>query len=189
MSTHEHIVPIRTSAVRAVLAWWLAARRACPIPRRRQLDPVAFSKALSFVWFARWEAGRDCFVYCLAGEEINLVFGRSIAGKTPEDLYDAEAVRRIRGTWRRVLGEPAVCHQTGHVLRDAGTSVKGERLLLPLSDDGQSPCYVLGVTYYRLPKSTVQVEVDDFAALFTLEERFYPLESPALAEILEPSAP
>lgn len=143
---------VRAPKLLRLINLWHAARGgdAGP-PRKSRIDAVDLGSAglMAQIWLVERQPDRR-LVYRLAGEEINAVFGRSIAGLTLDDLIDPEEAAMIARRWHRLLDDGLILHAIGDVYSDAGRLFSGERVVLPMTDDDGLPCFLIGVTDYRL---------------------------------------
>lgn len=164
--------------LRRLINLWLAAREAgAAIPRKARVDPIDMARAglLPQIWLVERQPDRR-LVYRLAGEEINAVFGRSIAGATLEDLMSQPQAEIVVARWNRVLDEALVMHAVGEVYSDAGNLYSGERIVLPLADDDGAPHFLIGATDYRLLGSGDKTARPTRADLRGVRRSFIPLD-------------
>src|ERR1700752_622504 len=85
----------------------------------------------------------------LAGEEINRLYGRNINQCHFEDIIAPPLLHDVMRRYRRVVEEPAVLHCGGHIYLASDRSAVGERLVLPLTDEGGEIMHVIGASVYR----------------------------------------
>jgi hypothetical protein len=90
----------------------------------------------------------DDFRYRLAGEHVNAVFGSSLRGKRLSDIIEPHLLDTVREHYLHVLNTPGVVYAIGQVYMRIGGYREGERLILPLSDDGVKGTHLVGVTDY-----------------------------------------
>ena len=141
---------IRSPALRTVFTQWQQARGTRLMPAWRDIDPIAIGRHLSKVWAWRYEAATGIFTGRLAGEEIIATIGTEIRGRTFAECFPAEPASRVEPMYRRVVEGPNLVRAAGHVYILTGGSGIGERLVLPLAEDGVKADGILGVTDYRL---------------------------------------
>lgn len=138
----EHLVDER---VRAFLQYWLSLRGGRRLPSRRDLDPVDIPWALPLLWLCE-VAGPNSYRYRLAGETINEVYGRSLAGLYLVDLIRPEGYALVSSRYDAAVEGPAVVHSIGRIYARSDRHYRGERLILPLSDDGDRVHHLIGIT-------------------------------------------
>ncbi len=135
--------------LREVARYWLGLRGARALPARRDLDPLALSAPiLPRLWIVDCEAGGTCFRFRLAGEEINATFGFPVRGLTLADAFPDRLRASVQARFERIAREACGCHCVGTVYVENERNGHGERLILPLSEDGRSVTQLLGVTHY-----------------------------------------
>jgi len=84
----------------------------------------------------------------LAGEDINAVYGRSIAGHYFAEVFSPHEVDLIVERYRRALSEPAIFTARGAVYAAAGRLTEGERIGLPMLGREGVTNTLLGATVY-----------------------------------------
>jgi hypothetical protein len=141
---------IQSTALKAVHAHWRDARKGRRIPAWRDIDATVIGKYLPLVWAWRFDAVQGVFIGRLAGEEIVAVLGTEIRGRPLQQCFPADAGQVVHDRYKAVIAKPALMHTTGHVHMATQRHGIGERLVMPLSDDGITGDGVLGVTEYRL---------------------------------------
>ncbi|MCB9947056.1 MAG: PAS domain-containing protein [Rhodospirillaceae bacterium] len=140
--------------LRRFLRYWLDKRGSRAMPARQDIDPTDVPWALSRIWLA--EVLRDPLTvrYRLAGEDVRAIFDRRLTGLCLEDVFPASQVALVRASFSRVILGREIVHQSGTVYKQAGKVVDGERLMLPLSSDGETVDFVIGVSVYSYDRSS-----------------------------------
>jgi hypothetical protein len=151
MSYAAFIGAIKEPALIDVVTHWNEARGSRRLPAWRDLDATVLGRRLPIIWAWHYDAALDSFIGRLAGEEIVAVLGRSIRGRRIETCFPSEAVPLILARYRRVVHDPCFMRGHGRVFAPVGGSGIGERVVLPLGDDGLHADGILGATVYRLP--------------------------------------
>lgn len=163
----NQILQIREPLLRHVLAVWQAAADTEAgsdalsdagrprVPGRAAVDPVALGRALAHVWLVEQEPGTGRLRYRLAGEGINEVYRRNLAGLYLEDIIPAAGFAVVERRYRDVLHTPALLRTSGMVYVRNERSLVGERLILPLlsaeaAAAGGEPDLLLGATVHKL---------------------------------------
>jgi hypothetical protein len=161
---------ITEPALLEIAAYWDKVCGARRMPAWRDIDAYALAPHLPIIWTWRYDLARETFVGRLAGEEINAMLGVSIRGKTIEECFSPDVVAVVRQRYRAVMDGPAFMFSYGKVFANAGRSGQGERIVLPLADDGVHPDGVLGATVYRLglvPTARDGVRIDHHNEIVT----------------------
>src|SRR6185436_17341128 len=90
----------------------------------------------------------DSFTGRLAVEEIDRAFGKSLKGMPMTDFYTPDVYAVVFPRHRRVVTEPAFFLGTGMVFARMGYTMEGERIGLPLAEDGAVGDGIIGGTFY-----------------------------------------
>ena len=150
MSYDHFIASIEDEALAAVAIHWNSARKALRMPAWRAIDPSAMKHHLPKVWAWRFDTRSGTFIGRLAGEEIIAVLGANIHGKRLDECFSAVASGLVLERYKAVMDGPNLMHSYGKVFLHAGGQGTGERIVLPLADDGIQGDGVIGATVYRL---------------------------------------
>jgi hypothetical protein len=135
--------------LRAVAAHWQVARRGERMPAWADIDPTELGRRLRFVWAWRYDPTSRIFTGRLAGDDIVRIFGKSPRGVPMAEFLPPE-VYRIFYPWHvRVVEEPAFLRGRGRVYSDLDRNFNGERILMPLAEDGSHGDGILGATFYQ----------------------------------------
>ncbi len=121
------------------------------LPSVQSFDPLHLPRLLPNVWIIEVEPATRRFRMRLAGENINAIYGRSIAGLYFEDVFQPGDVEIIVARYSRALTEPAIFHASGSVYAAGGSLTVGERLGLPMLGREGRTNTLLGATVYRSP--------------------------------------
>lgn len=134
--------------VRRLFDYWLAKRNGRLVPARGDIDPVDIPWALERLFLIAYDRARDSFTYRLAGEAIAGFYGRgNIAGVGPEAFLEPDVAAMVHRRWSRVVaGTPSVLFGRGTVYKPVRDEWIGQRILLPLAEDGRSADHILGFT-------------------------------------------
>lgn len=149
MSFEAFLSRIDDPALRRVAAHWQAVRGDRRLPAWKNIDPLAIARDLPIVWSWQYDRGTDRFTGRLSGEEINKAFGRSLRGVPMQDFFKDWEYEKIFARHRRVVTEPCFAHGRGPVFIHARRYGDGERIILPLADDGENGDGIIGATVYR----------------------------------------
>ncbi len=175
MSFQAFLEAIQSEPLRVLAGQWAAARGSRRMPAFRDIDPVGIGRHLRYVWAWRYDRDADSFTGRLAGEQIDKAFGKSLRGMDMKEFYAPAVYAVVFPRHRRVVTEPCLFHGTGMVFARMGYSTTGERIGLPLAEDGETGDGIIGGTYYTpLPP---QREERPPGPDFTPEHvAFYPLD-------------
>ena len=148
MSFADFHQDILSPDLQAIAQHWETARGNKRMPAWSDIDPAAIGRRLRYVWAWRYDRGTDDFICRLAGEDIVRAFGKSPRGKKMTEFFAPETYTAFMPWHRRVMGEPAFLHGAGKVYSRIDRNFTGERIMLPLSEDGKTGDGILGATLY-----------------------------------------
>lgn len=137
---------LRGEDLRRFAANWVAARGGRLMPMRRDFDPMAVPRLLGRLWLCDFLPAERRFVYRLAGEEINDVYGRSLKGLDLEQVITAGSYTNIHRRLLATIETPGIVHVIGRIYIDSDRLLVGERVILPLADEAGEARFVLGAT-------------------------------------------
>jgi hypothetical protein len=146
---------ISSPALQAVAAHWHEARGTAPMPSWEQLNPSRMAPHLSILWSYRYDRAVGQFVGRLAGSAVAWGFEKNFRGLALQEAWPAVVAERSRLSMTRVISEPAVYRNAGGLFKQAGRTVEGERIILPLAGDGVHGDGVLGASAYRYALRTL----------------------------------
>ena len=132
-------------------SWLTLARGGNGLPSVQRFDPLHLPRLLPNVWIIEVEPASKRFRMRLTGENINAIYGRSIAGLYFRDVFQPDDSEIIVARYSRALSEPAVFHASGSVYAAGGNLTVGERLGLPMLGREGRTNTLLGATVYRSP--------------------------------------
>jgi hypothetical protein len=137
---------IASPALKDVAIHWNAVRQDRRMPRWTDISPSRIAAHLSLVWSFKYDVANDVFTGRLVGERIARHIGKDFRGLSLTEAYPAEALPWVRAMFSRVVREPALYAHAGPLFHQMGREHRGERILLPLSEDGVVADGVLGAT-------------------------------------------
>jgi len=89
----------------------------------------------------------------MASPDGSRAFGKSLRGMKMTEFYTPEVFAIVFPRHRRVVTEPGFMHGTGMVFARMGYTMAGERIGLPLAEDGEIGDGIIGGTFYSaLPR-------------------------------------
>lgn len=140
------IPTIKSPALRLLLQHYLEVRGDRRMPSRRDLDATRLGPVLPIIWVSEYDPAANTFRYRLAGEEVNEIFGVSVAGKLLSDFVGPDRFGPVNENFLKVIGDEAMLLAAGPIYSCTDRIALGERLALPLSSDGQKADGILGAT-------------------------------------------
>jgi hypothetical protein len=141
---------LEDAGLRQLYEYWRALGEAAGgVPSLQSFDALLLFRLLPNIWILEVEPETRRFRMRLAGESINAIYGRSIAGQYFRDVFEPVDMETIIGRYTRALSEPAVFHASGSVYAAGGNLSVGERLGLPMLGRSGLTDTLLGATIYR----------------------------------------
>lgn len=143
LASFEHV---QTQTLRRLIGYWCDKRGERPMPGLGDVDPIDISWALGQIWLCDYltESGR--FRYRIAGEKINTFWGHNIAGKHLDEIVPPDRLKSVTEKIRMVCELPAIVHDRVCLSLTDEIAQNGERIILPLSDDGVNVNALLGAS-------------------------------------------
>jgi hypothetical protein len=150
MSFADFARAIASPALKGVAAHWNDVRGPRAMPGWNDIKPHAIAAQLPIVWAYRYDPTTDSFTGRLAGEHITAIFGKSIRGLPMTKAYPESEYPALFARTKRVVIEPCFMRGRGIVFRHLGRFGTGERIVLPLAEDGVHGDGVIGATEYNV---------------------------------------
>ncbi len=150
MSFTDLFRAIESEPLKAIAQHWNEARGAKLLPAWHDIQPSHIAGQLKLIWVYKYDRATELFTGRLAGNVIEAVFGKSFRGTPMQELYPASDYDWLHGRAKRVVSEPALFRGDGKVFRHFERIGRGERIILPLADDGRQGDGILGATVYEL---------------------------------------
>lgn len=141
---------LRSPRLKLLLDHWQAVRGDRLMPAWRDIDAMVIAPIMPILWSWKYHAATASFTGRLAGEEINQIFGKSLRNARMEEFFRDWNYDKVFARHSRVVCDPSIviCH--GMIFSHAGRQGTGERLILPLADDGSHGDGLIGATTYEL---------------------------------------
>ncbi len=140
---------IQSPRLRKVAQHWNTARGGRPMPGWNDIRPSQIAGELANIWVYKYDRQSGLFTGRLAGHFIEQVFGKSFRGTPMTEIYPPAEYPRLYERSRRVVCEPAFFRGEGMVFSHVERIGQGERIMLPLAEDGEHADGILGATIYE----------------------------------------
>ncbi len=157
--------------LRRVLEVWQAAWQGGDPPERRAVDPVDLGPALPHLWTCERDPGGQRFRYRLAGERINDIYKRNLAGWHLDEIIPEPGLTIVQRRYATVVDAPALLHTSGLVYLRNDRTFRGERVILPAVDRESGCAIVIGATVYALVPSAALSEPQQITTIWCLRPR------------------
>jgi hypothetical protein len=149
MSFSEFLGAIQSPALRHVAEHWNTVRSAKHMPAWSGISPKAISAELPLVWAYKYDSATDTFTGRLSGDRIVEIYSKNFRGVDMRNIYPSKDYPRLFARSKRIITEPALYHDIGLVFRHVERYGKGERIVMPLAENGVTGDGLFGATYYE----------------------------------------
>lgn len=144
MSLAPHASRPVTEELKALEDYWRSKMRGEMLPSRRDIDAWDLRAQIAHLFFITVTRNPLRFWFRDAGAGLVQGYGKELAGKYIDELAAADERVHVLEDYRTAVIEARpVCNRLVHV-REDGDRVRYERLLLPLSSDGETVDMLLG---------------------------------------------
>jgi hypothetical protein len=158
---------ITSQELNRVARLWNESRGSRKMPGWNNIRPSQIAEQLTNIWSYKYDRATDSFTGRLAGDLIEHIFGKSFRGTPMSELYPPADYPRLFARSKRVACEPALYLGVGMVFKHVDHYGKGERIIMPLAENGIDGDGILGATVYHsifgIPAANVQEEESWFA--------------------------
>lgn len=137
---------IRSRTLLAVFDEWNHGRKQQRMPNWTDIRHAALGPHLGRLWGFDYEQRTGQFTGRFGGRNSILAFRRSLGGIPLADLHPPEFLKVAQANFTRVVIEPSCLRVDGKLFKMDDQIVEGERLILPISDDGEHAVGLLGVS-------------------------------------------
>ncbi|NBC33464.1 MAG: PAS domain-containing protein [Alphaproteobacteria bacterium] len=135
---------IGSPKLRALYAYWESLPRNPRWPRKADLDPVEIAGSLSHVILAKWDAERDDFLHLICGDTVDRVHGVRSTRRHLRDVWPRPMADGLVEAYRQPIDHEGPVHHQLSTRDDLGMDLRYERILLPMSTDGNGIDVVFG---------------------------------------------
>jgi hypothetical protein len=168
MSFDNFLQSIASPDLKCVACYWNEARKGRAITGWHDIHPAQIAAQLPKIWVYRYNREADLFTGRLAGYHIEQIFGKSFRGTPMTELYPKEDYPRLFARAKRVTCEPALFRSKGTVFKHVDRFGEGERIMMPLADDGILGDGVFGATTYQSHRGRPDDDAREDETWFTL---------------------
>jgi hypothetical protein len=151
MSFDAFAQAITSPVLRTVAHHWAAARSGNPLPAWEALRLGELGASVSLIWIYHYDRATGRFTGKLAGDRITKGLGKNLRGLPLDDAHSAQDYLWVHRYLTRVVMEGVGYRSAGRLFRQAGRTIEGERIALPLASDGWLADAVMGASEYRHP--------------------------------------
>jgi hypothetical protein len=160
---------IESEDLRVLFRHWQECRGRRQMPAWGDIRPQSIKTVLPFVWAWKYDRASDRFTGRLAGDEIHRIFGATNAGRPMEECFPERYYGAVFALFKRVVAGPQFFRERGPVYIHLGRACLGERIVMPLADDGTNCDGIIGATLFELNRP---IHPDDAPLVGTREDWF-----------------
>src|SRR5258708_4790336 len=132
----------------ALHAYWQSKRAGLSMPARKCIAPEEMKPLLPHIMLAEIvDGGR--FRYRVVGTEVERRYGRKLTGGFIDELLRGEYGENVLTLYRRIVAERRPLFSRDRVETASGVAMISERVMLPLSDNGEDVNMVISAQTYR----------------------------------------
>lgn len=140
---------VQDQRLRVLCSYWLERRGDRTMPRRADIDPADLPEILPYVWVYDYMPP-DRFRCRMIGERVGRLFYPPPVGRLIDEIFTADKVPEITNRFMSMVVRRQAAHTLGSCTLSTGRKVPGERITLPLSDDGEIADALIGATVYGI---------------------------------------
>lgn len=141
-----------SGALSALYGYWDRLRGSRKVPARSEIDPVDIPPLLPHIYLIDIEGGDDLsFRVRLMGTHLVQVFAKDYAGHLLREIDLDDHMQLILAEYKEVAETMEPLCSRHNFINHAGRPFDYERLLLPLSADGEVVNHLFGGMTFKLP--------------------------------------
>ena len=137
---------IVSPALKRVAGHWRDARGDRAMPAWEDIKPSAIKAQLPIIWSYKYDPLTRTFTGRMSGDKITAIFEKNFRGVLMSDLVRTSDFGWVYALNKRIVSEPALYRSEGRVFKHLDRCGVGERIVMPLSDDGVVGDGILGAT-------------------------------------------
>jgi hypothetical protein len=142
---------IQSAALRALAQHWRDVRGAKRMPSWADIYAADLSPYLNMLWGYKYDPKTKEFRAELAGNRLRKWIDEKFRGKRIQDLTSASNYEEIRRHLIRIVTTPLAVRSSGRLFTVGDYDVIGERIALPLAENGKTVDGIIGASEYWPP--------------------------------------
>jgi len=153
LTARGEVSAIKNRGLRNLFAYWDGQRGDRPMPSRRDIDPLNIEPAvLPYVLLTEVRQGGQRFYYRLAGTALSNIAGMQMSGRYLDELISGRYLEYVESLYRELVTRRRPLYSESTYLSELGQPDRiTERLMMPLSEDGETVSMVLSGQLFRTP--------------------------------------
>lgn len=139
----------KTAELKQIYHYWSEKAGKRAMPSRRDLDPIIdIPQLTSNIWLVDVDHDPVMFRFRLLGEEVIRRYGADFTGKRLDEVDLGSRGEAIRSEYKQVVNSKKPVYSQHQIyIEETQTSLPYERIVMPLSDDGETVNMLLGGGY------------------------------------------
>jgi hypothetical protein len=150
---------IQSPSLRAVAQHWHKARGARRMPSWADIAATDLSPHLNMLWGFKYDPKTKEFRAELAGNRLRKWIDQNFRGERIQDLTSASNYEKVHRHLIRIVTTPLALRCSGRLFTVGDYEVTGERIALPLAEDGKTADGIFGASEYWPPPLLGPVEL------------------------------
>ncbi len=145
---------LRAPALRQLYLTWQASKAdGVLLPPLRRIEPLPFGLGPHAYTVAVEGGAPPTFRYVSVGHALNMRLGRPLQGSVVEDApaEDEEILGELQACYRRCARNLGPVFQSARFNFGDGSPLQFERLVLPMSENGQTVTHLVGIVLFSEP--------------------------------------
>lgn len=170
MGFDSFLESIVSDRLRQVALHWKDAKSSRAMPAWSDIRASRIAAQLPLIWVYKYDRNTDRFIGRLAGDSIEQIVGKSFRGTPMSELYAHHDYSQFFQRCKRVVTEPALMRSEGTVFQFVERYGVGERIAMPLANDGTTGDGIFGATIYDAYRGSPGEMSGEPAIWFTLND-------------------
>jgi hypothetical protein len=121
-----------------LLEYWKKLKKDQVLPFRHQFDPVAVPQCLKYIVLIDVKQNSPKYFIRLAGSAVNPAYMKPVAGRYMEDILKPQDLKVILPQYEYTIRHRVPTYMVGSAEMPSRVRLSYERLLLPMTTDGQN---------------------------------------------------
>ncbi|MDD9924197.1 MAG: PAS domain-containing protein [Rhodospirillaceae bacterium] len=149
MSPTFQLPPQAAARIRAFYDHWDRLRGGRECPSRGDFDPAAVPEFLEYISLVDVSPETPRFVYRLVGTGVVRLLGKELTGQPVGTGVKASEIDKVLDRYQTVAATMVPLYHRDYLQEENNDFTEVERLMLPLSEDGQSVNMILVFVWPR----------------------------------------
>lgn len=153
------LAAISSRSLREVARHWNKARAQKRMPSWADITSLVPLPHGNHLWCYRYDPRTQDFTGQMAGENLRKWINTSFWRGRPQDISSWSNYDEALQLMKKIVTTPLVFRSSGRLFKVSDQEVTGERIALPLADDGKSGDAIFGASDFVPPQSVGPVQM------------------------------